>query len=169
MRHRRRNFNQVSSSQFLFCSYKKLALKNHPLKNAEHMEIHLEKFHEICEAFEVLSNRKLHFGLNPCSSMEGHLWSIRRRDFEGRSKGRKWNSSWRVCVPTELLPNLRQLLFEKQPVLRHLRQQRHWSWRFSLWLSFRRSQWTQVASNANDWGDSANHSQRILQRLREDH
>ena len=23
------------------------------------MEIHLEKFHEICEAYEVLSNRKL--------------------------------------------------------------------------------------------------------------
>ena len=41
-------------------SFKKLALKNHPLKNAEHMEIHLEKFHEICEAYEILINRKLH-------------------------------------------------------------------------------------------------------------
>ena len=41
-------------------SFKKLALKHHPLKNAAHMQIHLEKFHEICEAYEVLSNRKLH-------------------------------------------------------------------------------------------------------------
>lgn len=37
-------------------NFKKLALKNHPMKNAAQMQIHLEKFHEICEAFEILSN-----------------------------------------------------------------------------------------------------------------
>lgn len=41
--------------------FKKLALKNHPLKHPENMQIHLEKFHKICEAYEVLSNRKLQF------------------------------------------------------------------------------------------------------------
>lgn len=70
MRYWRRNFKQVSpilillkiiSNQFLnlIYSFKKLALKHHPLKNAAHMNIHLEKFHQICEAYEVLSNRKL--------------------------------------------------------------------------------------------------------------
>jgi len=42
-------------------SFKKLALKNHPLKHPDNMQIHLEKFHKICEAYEVLSSRKLHF------------------------------------------------------------------------------------------------------------
>ena len=37
--------------------YKKLALKHHPLKNPADMAINLEKFNEICEAYEVLSNR----------------------------------------------------------------------------------------------------------------
>jgi DnaJ domain len=39
--------------------FKKLALRHHPLKNPAEMNINLQKFHEICEAYEVLSNRKL--------------------------------------------------------------------------------------------------------------
>jgi DnaJ-class molecular chaperone len=39
-------------------------LKNHPLKHPDNMQIHLEKFHKICEAYEVLSSRKLHFENN---------------------------------------------------------------------------------------------------------
>ena len=49
---------------FLIDSFKKLALKNHPLKHPDNMQIHLEKFHKICEAYEVLSSRKLHFEIN---------------------------------------------------------------------------------------------------------
>jgi DnaJ-class molecular chaperone len=33
-------------------------LRHHPLKNPAEMAINLDKFHEICEAYEVLSNRK---------------------------------------------------------------------------------------------------------------
>ena len=50
----------LESNLFLH-SFKKLALKNHPLKHPDNMQIHLEKFHKICEAYEVLSSRKLHF------------------------------------------------------------------------------------------------------------
>jgi DnaJ-class molecular chaperone len=41
------------------CRFKKLALRHHPLKNPSDMAINLLKFHEICEAYEVLSNRKI--------------------------------------------------------------------------------------------------------------
>ena len=47
---------RCATDEEISTNYKKLALKNHPLKNAEHMEIHLEKFHDICEAYEVLIN-----------------------------------------------------------------------------------------------------------------
>jgi DnaJ-class molecular chaperone len=39
-------------------AFKKLALLHHPLKNPDSMQIHLDKFHKVCEAYEVLSNRK---------------------------------------------------------------------------------------------------------------
>ena len=38
-------------------SYKKLALRHHPMKHPSEMKIHLEKFHLLCEAYEILSNR----------------------------------------------------------------------------------------------------------------
>ena len=37
-------------------AYKKLALRHHPLKNPQDMQLNLSKFHELCEAYEVLSN-----------------------------------------------------------------------------------------------------------------
>ena len=40
----------------LIYRFKKLALRHHPLKNPAEMNINLQKFHEICEAYEVLSN-----------------------------------------------------------------------------------------------------------------
>lgn len=40
-------------------AYKKLALRHHPMRNPSEMAINLKKFHEICEAFEVLSNPQL--------------------------------------------------------------------------------------------------------------
>ena len=40
-------------------SYKKLALRHHPLKNPAEMNLNMQKFHEICEAYEVLSHLKL--------------------------------------------------------------------------------------------------------------
>ena len=36
-------------------------MKHHPLKNPAEMKINLQKFHEICEAYEVLSNCKPSF------------------------------------------------------------------------------------------------------------
>jgi len=35
-----------------------MALKHHPMKNPDNMKIHLEKFHKICEAYEVLSSQQ---------------------------------------------------------------------------------------------------------------
>lgn len=55
--------------------YKKLALKHHPLKNPADMAINLEKFNEICEAYEVLSNRTYLF-ITFFSSIENYLRSI---------------------------------------------------------------------------------------------
>ena len=37
--------------------FKKLGLRHHPLKNPADMAINLSRFHELCEAYEVLSNR----------------------------------------------------------------------------------------------------------------
>jgi len=42
--------------QDVITAFKKLALKYHPLKNAEQMRMYLPMFHQICEAYEVLSN-----------------------------------------------------------------------------------------------------------------
>ena len=37
-------------------AFRRLALKNHPLKNPTEMNVSTNRFHEICEAYEVLSN-----------------------------------------------------------------------------------------------------------------
>jgi DnaJ-class molecular chaperone len=47
---------RCATEEEISTNFKKLALKHHPLKNAAHMEIHLQAFHKICEAYEVLSN-----------------------------------------------------------------------------------------------------------------
>lgn len=47
---------RCATDEEISTNFKKLALKNHPLKNASNMAIHLAKFHEICEAYQVLSN-----------------------------------------------------------------------------------------------------------------
>ena len=49
---------RCASDEQIGVAFKKLALLHHPLKNANNMQIHLDKFHKICEAYEVLSNRK---------------------------------------------------------------------------------------------------------------
>ena len=49
--------NRIASKS-LVSSFKKLALKYHPLKNAEHMRMYLPMFHDICESYEVLSSCK---------------------------------------------------------------------------------------------------------------
>ena len=43
----------------IMTNFKKLGLKHHPLRNPSDMVINLKKFHEICEAYQVLSNPKL--------------------------------------------------------------------------------------------------------------
>jgi hypothetical protein len=48
------------SDRMLMYSFKKLALRHHPLKNPAAMNINLQKFHEICEAYEVLSDCNFH-------------------------------------------------------------------------------------------------------------
>eukprot|EP00347_Sterkiella_histriomuscorum_P002124 403369378 len=45
-----------ASDEQISTAFKKLALRHHPLKNPAEMNINLQKFHEICEAYEVLSN-----------------------------------------------------------------------------------------------------------------
>jgi DnaJ-class molecular chaperone len=57
---------------FIIYSYKKLALRHHPLKNPSDMAINMQKFHEICEAYEVLSNCKSSF-LILLRTTEDHL------------------------------------------------------------------------------------------------
>ena len=49
-------------------AFKKLALLHHPLKNPDNMQIHLDKFHKVCEAYEVLSNRKFKLMCNVCAA-----------------------------------------------------------------------------------------------------
>ncbi len=56
MRSRQRKItNELIHSYF---SFKKLALRHHPMKHPNEMKIHVEKFHLLCEAYQVLSNRK---------------------------------------------------------------------------------------------------------------
>ena len=50
---------RIATEEEIQTNFKKLALKHHPMKNPNEMDIHLQKFHRICEAYEVLSNRKL--------------------------------------------------------------------------------------------------------------
>ncbi|CDW88811.1 c-terminal region family protein [Stylonychia lemnae] len=45
-----------ASDEQISTAFKKLALRHHPLKNPAEMNINLQKFHEICEAYEILSN-----------------------------------------------------------------------------------------------------------------
>lgn len=49
---------RCSTEEEISTAFKKAALLHHPLKNPNNMQIHLDKFHKICEAYEVLSNRK---------------------------------------------------------------------------------------------------------------
>lgn len=39
-------------------SFKKLALRHHPMKHPQQMQLNLDKFEALCEAYDVLSNRK---------------------------------------------------------------------------------------------------------------
>lgn len=39
-------------------NFRKLALKNHPIRNPGDTKVCTKEFHEICEAYEVLSNGK---------------------------------------------------------------------------------------------------------------
>jgi DnaJ-class molecular chaperone len=43
----------------IISSYKKLALRHHPMKHPTAMKINLERFHELCESYQVLSDRTL--------------------------------------------------------------------------------------------------------------
>mmetsp|Transcript_24692 Transcript_24692/g.17385 ORF Transcript_24692/g.17385 Transcript_24692/m.17385 type:complete len:93 (+) Transcript_24692:24-302(+) len=52
------NITRNSNEEQVSTAYKKLALKFHPLKNPDHMNTYLSKFHTICEAYEVLSNQQ---------------------------------------------------------------------------------------------------------------
>jgi DnaJ-class molecular chaperone len=53
------NIKRVSTEEQISTAFKKTALKHHPLRNPENMKIHEAKFHEICEAYQVLSNPQL--------------------------------------------------------------------------------------------------------------
>ena len=85
MKYLHSKYTDYAYNLFLLYSFKKLALKNHPLKHPQNMQIHLEKFHVICEAYEVLSNGKLQIifqlsnHMDLYSSMENNLRLIWRR------------------------------------------------------------------------------------------
>lgn len=52
------NVKRSATDEDISKAFKKLALRHHPLRNPSDMAINLEKFQEICEAFEVLSDQK---------------------------------------------------------------------------------------------------------------
>lgn len=47
---------KTADSEEIAKAFRRLALKNHPLKNPTEMNVSTNRFHEICEAYEVLSN-----------------------------------------------------------------------------------------------------------------
>ena len=50
------NVKRNSTEEQISTAFKKLALRHHPMKHPGEMNLHLQRFHEICEAYEVLSN-----------------------------------------------------------------------------------------------------------------
>jgi DnaJ-class molecular chaperone len=48
------NLKRNATEEDVSTAFKKLALKYHPMKNSQQMRMYLPKFHEICEAYEVL-------------------------------------------------------------------------------------------------------------------
>ena len=56
--HMRNNF---LNKLFLWNRYRRLALKYHPLRNPTDIATNSVRFAEICEAFDVLSNRKFKY------------------------------------------------------------------------------------------------------------
>jgi len=77
---------QISNRYSLYglSSYKRLALKHHPMKNPSAMAMNTDAFHQICEAYEVLSNRKFLFIF---SSPQGYLRPAWRRCAKRRREG----------------------------------------------------------------------------------
>jgi DnaJ-class molecular chaperone len=53
--------------------YRALAQRCNPTRNPTHMQVNQMKFDEVCEAFQVLSNRKLIIYVTSFSRNEGHL------------------------------------------------------------------------------------------------
>ena len=47
-----------ASEEEVATAYKNLALKYHPMKNSQQMRMYLPKFHEICEAYQVLIDQQ---------------------------------------------------------------------------------------------------------------
>ena len=71
------HLKRSATEQEVATAYKKLALKYHPMKNSQQMRMYLPKFHEICEAYEVLCNSQLrtifeNYGTDTlCTGMKG--------------------------------------------------------------------------------------------------
>lgn len=53
------HLKRSATDQEVATAYRKLSLKYHPMKNSQQMRMYLPKFHEIAEAYEVLSNQQL--------------------------------------------------------------------------------------------------------------
>lgn len=47
---------RIATQDQVSAAFKRLALKHHPMKNPSEMAMHTDAFHQICEAYEVLSN-----------------------------------------------------------------------------------------------------------------